>query len=79
MTFAGSPSLSMTRRMTVVLVSLTKNSVCPENLISASPDTKEMSRAGRLTNKNEEIIPRRNKVIKLNDKILFSVLQGIKK
>ena len=60
-TFAGSPSLSMTRRMTVVLVSLTKNSVCPKNLISASPDTKEISKAGRLTNKNEEIIPRTNK------------------
>lgn len=59
--FAGSPLLSMTRRITVVLVSLTKNSVCPANLISVSPNTTEMSKADRFTNKNEEIIPRENK------------------
>jgi hypothetical protein len=60
-TFAGSPILSMTRRITVVLVSLTKNSVCPVNLISASPNTKEMNKVDRYTSKNEEIIPTERK------------------
>lgn len=57
-TFAGSPILSMTRRITVVLVSLTTNSVCPANLISVSPNTKGMNKAERrFTNKNVEGIP----------------------
>ena len=57
-TFAGSPILSMTRRITVVLVSLTTNSVCPANLISVSPNTKGTSKAERrFTNKDAEGIP----------------------
>lgn len=63
-TFAGSPILSMTRRITVVLVSLTTNSVCPANLISVSPNTKGMNKAERrFTNKNVEGIPMGEKKI----------------
>lgn len=52
----------MTRRITVVLVSLTINSVCPANLISVSPNTKGMNKAEkRFTNKDEEGIPTREK------------------
>ena len=67
-TFAGSPILSMTRRITVVLVSLTTNSVCPANLISVSPNTKGTSKAERrFTNKDAEGIP----IEKKKKKIFF--------
>ena len=57
-TFAGSPILSMTRRITVVLVSLTTNSVRPANLISVSPNTKGMNKAERrFTKKDAEGSP----------------------
>lgn len=59
---AGSPVLSITRRITVVLVSLTTNSVCPPNLTSVSPDVKLMSDAKRrLTKKEAEGIPTKKK------------------
>lgn len=58
MTFTGSPVLSMTRRITVVVVSLTKNSVCPVNFTSVSPEIKLMTSAKRsVTNEQTEGIP----------------------
>lgn len=67
-TFAGSPILSITRRITVVLVSLTTNSVCPANLISVSPNTRGMNKAERrFINKDAEGIP-----IGEKKKILFT-------
>lgn len=57
-TFTGSPILSITRRITVVVVSFTTNSVCPVNFTSVSPEIKLIISDKRsITSKQTEGIP----------------------